>query len=62
MTKDKRILLAHGGGGQLTGELVEQVILPALGAGGSQNPAGLTDSALVDLGGAAEAVFTTDSY
>jgi hypothetical protein len=28
---EPRILLAHGGGGSLTRELIEQVIVPALG-------------------------------
>jgi len=62
MTHDKHILLAHGGGGQLTGELIARVILPALGKGGAQNAAALTDAASVALGDAGQAVFTTDSY
>jgi len=62
MTNDQHILLAHGGGGQLTGELIAQVILPALGAGGTQDAAALNDAATVALGDAAEAVFTTDTY
>ena len=37
MMKSDRILLAHGGGGQLTCELIEQVILPCLGAGSAEN-------------------------
>jgi len=58
MTDDQYIKLAHGGGGQLTSELIEQVILPALG--GSQQPKRLTDSALLDAEG--RMAFTTDSY
>jgi hydrogenase expression/formation protein HypE len=58
MSQHDHILLAHGGGGQLTAELVEQVILPALGG---QDPAALTDAA--DMAWAGErVVFTTDSY
>jgi len=53
-----KILLEHGGGGLLTGELIEQVFLPRLG-----NPhlRQLTDSALVAIGGE-RFCFTTDSY
>lgn len=56
--KPDRILLAHGGGGTLTRELIEQVFLPAL-----DNPLlrSLDDSAVVEAGGARWA-FTTDSY
>ena len=58
MADTERIQLAHGGGGQLTAELIEQVILPALG---TQQAGQLTDAAtLSDLSG--EVVFTTDSY
>ncbi|MFW6132909.1 MAG: hydrogenase expression/formation protein HypE [Planctomycetota bacterium] len=53
----QRIQLAHGGGGQLTAELIESVILPALGGG---DAATLTDAAAVGVIGAA--VMTTDSY
>ncbi|MCL5734543.1 MAG: hydrogenase expression/formation protein HypE [Actinobacteria bacterium] len=55
---DDRVLLAHGGGGRLTKQLIEQVFLPAL-----SNPAlaSLDDAALLKLepGGWA---FTTDTY
>jgi hydrogenase expression/formation protein HypE len=56
--KYDRILLEHGGGGQLTGELIEQVFLPRLG-----NPhlMQLTDSAFVAIGDQ-RICFTTDSY
>ena len=54
----ERVLLAHGGGGRLTKELIAQVFLPCLG-----NPAldPLDDAALLDLE-AGEWAFTTDSY
>lgn len=52
------ILLEHGGGGQLTGELIEQVFVPRLG-----NPhlEQLADSACMALGGE-RLCFTTDCY
>ncbi|MBI2264624.1 MAG: hydrogenase expression/formation protein HypE [Armatimonadetes bacterium] len=52
------ILLAHGGGGKLTGELLEKIFIPAF-----SNPAldARHDSAVFDLKGARLA-FTTDSY
>jgi hydrogenase expression/formation protein HypE len=66
MSTDDHILLAHGGGGQLMAELIERVILPALGAAGGQQPGRLADSAVVELSGAAGwdrgVVVTTDSY
>lgn len=56
-----RVLLGHGGGGLLTKELIEAVILPVLG-----NPllGPLDDAALLKLqeGTSAELAFTTDSY
>jgi hydrogenase expression/formation protein HypE len=64
MTDTLHIQLAHGGGGQLTAELIEQVILPALGAaGGAQDPKGLKDAAVLPAPGAGAALaLTTDSY
>ncbi len=52
------VLLAHGGGGRLMHQLLEQVILPAF-----SNPAleARHDSAVVDFGGRRLAL-TTDSY
>ena len=58
MTQRDHILLAHGGGGQLTAELIAEVILPAIGG---QDAAALTDAAEVAWGGD-RVVFTTDSY
>jgi len=54
----ERVLLAHGGGGRLTKELIAQVLLPCLG-----NPAldPLDDAAVLDLEAGGWA-FTTDSY
>lgn len=48
MVDTEHIQLAHGGGGQLTAELVGQVILPALGSASGQDVGGLADAALVD--------------
>jgi hydrogenase expression/formation protein HypE len=53
---DDRIVLAHGGGGVLTRELIEGLIVPCLGGGGQ----GLPDAA--DVPGADGLVFTTDSF
>ncbi|MFD4256252.1 hydrogenase expression/formation protein HypE [Streptomyces sp. NPDC058534] len=53
-----RVVMGHGGGGALSAELIEQVVLPAL-AGPA--PAPLTDSAVVELGGARLA-FSTDTF
>ena len=65
MNDEKHILLAHGGGGQLTAELIAEVILPALGPAGTQQPEQLNDAAGVDLaafGGGGRVALTTDSY
>jgi hydrogenase expression/formation protein HypE len=52
------ILLGHGSGGRMSGDLLRNVILPAL-----QNPVleRLDDQAIVDIGGSRLA-FTTDSF
>src|SRR5437773_2701228 len=52
------VLLAHGGGGKLMRQLIEEVFLPAFG-----NPALAMrhDGAVLPLGGA-KLAFTTDSY
>lgn len=60
MGEPRTILLAHGGGGLLSRELIADVFVRHLG-----NPAlaELGDSALVDApGGGARLAFTTDSY
>jgi hydrogenase expression/formation protein HypE len=51
------IVMGHGGGGQMSAELIEHLFVPALGAG----PSGLADSAVVELGGARIA-FSTDTF
>ena len=58
----ERIVLGHGGGGKLSGELVEHLFLPAFGAAASD--ATPTDAAVLglDLGAGARLAFTTDSY
>ena len=53
-----RILLAHGGGGQLTDRLVAQSILPRLG---NEVLSDLLDAAPIP-GGAGDLAFTIDSY
>jgi hydrogenase expression/formation protein HypE len=56
--RSNKVLLAHGGGGLLTRELIESVILPVL-----DNPLlhPLDDAAVLKTG-AGELAFTTDSY
>ncbi len=58
MADTEHIQLAHGGGGELTGELIEQVILPALG---TREVGGLTDGAVLHTS-TEQIVFTTDTY
>jgi len=53
---DARIVLAHGGGGSRTRELVEELIVPILGG----NPATLSDASPVP--GASDFVLTTDAF
>ena len=59
MNQSDKILLAHGGGGQLTSELISQVILPAIGG---QDASSLEDAAIIDIPDAGKIIFTTDSY
>ena len=54
----KKIMMAHGGGGRLMGELIAKTIVPKFGDGDSVQ---LTDSALVDVP-AGKLCFTTDSF
>jgi hydrogenase expression/formation protein HypE len=58
MTSPQAILLAHGGGGVLSRNLVRDEIVSRFGAGPLQ---GLPDAARVPLGNN-ELIFTTDSY
>jgi hydrogenase expression/formation protein HypE len=59
-----RVVLGHGGGGTLSGELIEHLFLPAFGAAAAD--ATPTDSAVLDVdvgfGSGARLAFTTDSY
>jgi hydrogenase expression/formation protein HypE len=57
-TEPQRILLAHGGGGQLTNQLIRDTILPHLK---NTSLSELGDSACLDLESTA-ICFTTDSY
>ncbi len=57
-TEHDRILLAHGGGGQLMDELIRQHILPSLK---NDTLAELGDSARLSVNGSS-LCFTTDSY
>jgi hydrogenase expression/formation protein HypE len=59
VTGHEKILLAHGGGGRLTQELVRDVFLPALG-----NPAlaVLSDSAVLEKMPAGRPALTTDAF
>ncbi|MBF6213291.1 hydrogenase expression/formation protein HypE [Nocardia puris] len=52
------IVMGHGGGGAMSGELIEHLFLPAFGAAAD---AGMGDSAVLTLGGARLA-FSTDSF
>jgi hydrogenase expression/formation protein HypE len=52
------IVMGHGGGGQLSAELVQHLFVPAFG---DQAGAGTTDSAVVELAGARLAM-STDSF
>lgn len=54
--KHDRIVLAHGGGGTLTRDLVERIIVPAVGGNTTRMP----DAARIP--GADNLVFTTDSF
>lgn len=58
MSTDKVIQLAHGGGGRLTRELIEQEIVPRFGNGPLR---GLPDGATLPSPGE-RLVFTTDSF
>ena len=59
ITDTERVQLAHGSGSKLTGQLIEEMILPAF-RNEALEPLG--DSALLDVGGRGRLAFTTDSY
>lgn len=52
------IVMGHGGGGAMSGELIEHLFLPAFGAAAD---AGMGDSAVLEVGGTRLA-FSTDSF
>ncbi len=56
----ERVVLGHGGGGQLSAELIQQLFLPAFGAAAAS--ASPTDSAVLDLGNGTRLAFSTDTY
>jgi hydrogenase expression/formation protein HypE len=58
LSPHERVVLGHGSGGRLSRDLLERVILPALG---SAAPPTLDDSAILEIDGGRLA-FTTDSY
>jgi hydrogenase expression/formation protein HypE len=59
-----RVVIGHGGGGRLSGELVEHLFRPAfVGADGADADAELHDAATLALdGGVGRLAFSTDSY
>lgn len=56
--ESKKILLAHGGGGRLTSDLIETMILPKFA---NEALAQLTDAACLNVG-SEKVCFTTDSF
>ena len=60
LRNQERVVLGHGGGGKLMGELIEHLFLPAFGAAAADATA--TDSATIDLGNGTRLAFTTDSF
>ncbi|KKL77944.1 hypothetical protein LCGC14_2029860, partial [marine sediment metagenome] len=58
MTDETNILLAHGGGGRLTSDLIEKTILSRFK---NDTLGQLTDAACIDTG-SSQILFTTDSY
>jgi len=59
MSDDAVIQLAHGGGGRLTRELIEQEIVPRFGDGPLR---GLPDGATLAVPSGSRLIFTTDSF
>ncbi len=55
------VQMAHGGGGRLMRNLIEQVFLPAFGTGGTEQKGVPHDSAVLPLGDSRLA-FTTDTF
>lgn len=57
--RSKHIVLAHGGGGQLTDELIERLVLPRVGNDVLNE---LLDSAVIQVGRDTRVAVTIDSY
>jgi hydrogenase expression/formation protein HypE len=57
---EERIVLGHGGGGVLSGELIQHLFLPAFGE--AARAATPTDSHVLDLGSGIRLAFSTDTY
>lgn len=55
-----RVVIGHGGGGTLSAELIEHLIVPAFGA--SARNARPTDAAVLTLGGGVRVALTTDTF
>ena len=53
------VMLAHGGGGRLMGDLIRRMFLPAFE---TPHPEALHDGAVLELGSDERLAFTTDSY
>jgi hydrogenase expression/formation protein HypE len=53
------IVMGHGGGGAMSGELIEHLFLPAFGAAAA---AELGDSAILSIGDGTRLAFSTDSF
>lgn len=54
------IVMGHGGGGAMSGELIEQLFLPAFGEAAAA--AELADAAVVSVGDGPRLAFSTDSF
>ena len=55
-----RIVIGHGGGGVLSGELIQHLFIPAFGE--AARTATATDSHVLDLGNGTRLAFSTDTY
>ncbi|WP_250279461.1 hydrogenase expression/formation protein HypE [Frankia sp. Cppng1_Ct_nod] len=61
VSETEKVTLGHGSGGQLSAELLRDVLLPALGAAAGQGGGVPEDAALLDIEGTA-VVMSTDSF
>ncbi len=55
-----KVVMGHGGGGQLSGELIQHLFLASFGA--AARSATPTDSYVMDLGNGTRLAFSTDTY